>query len=417
MEKPNVRPHYEVNAMSPDNHEFGFNPYFSNQHSNQRYPRPQLEVETQQQVPNKLNGWSSDYLEDIFESIPEVLLVFNTQGKVESFNELAKNTLGYSGDELSDRDVHDLIIDPKGEIERYFCNSRIELWEEVKRTKKLETYMLLKNHEKLPVELSLSPLQNGEGIICVVRNISQRITAKDDYFKILQSLRNKNKELREFAFLLSHGLKTPLRGISTLVNWLHEDNSDILEEDAFHKLSLLKTRTHRLASSIDDTFKYSKIGHTNHVETEINLNELILEIADSLDVSEQVALDIEHLPTITGSRVHMTQLFQNLISNAITHSGREDVTISIRSKNHKKQWEFFVQDNGKGIAAKHHKRVFKIFQTLIPKKSDEGNGVGLTIVNKIVEMYGGKVWVDSKEGEGARFAFTIDKMKKPYIDN
>lgn len=220
-------------------------------------------------------------------------------------------------------------------------------------------------------------------------------------------LERSNRELDQFAYVASHDLKAPLRGIGNLSAWLEEDLSDALTGEAHEHMSLLRGRVQRMERLIDGILEYSRAGRLHaqpeHVEVDALVGEVVELLAPPSTVSLRVAPD---LPTLETERVPLQQVFMNLIANAVKHAHRDDARVDVSAQQRDGVWEFVVADNGPGIAPEYHERVFGIFQTLEARDHVEGTGIGLSVVKKLVEARGGRVWIESAAGTGAAFHFT-----------
>lgn len=226
-------------------------------------------------------------------------------------------------------------------------------------------------------------------------------------------LEHSNNELREFAQVVSHDLKAPLRAISQLSYWLSQDYSDTIDAEGQQQLKLLIGRVKRLDNLIDGILKYSRAGKMREKEKTIDLQKLIEQTVTLLNPPATIKITIEdQLPTLVGDPTRMGQLFQNLIDNAIKYMDKPQGVIKIGCKKRAEYWEFYVSDNGPGIEEKYFDRIFQIFQRLVARDSMEGTGVGLSLVKRIVQIYGGDIWIKSKLGEGTTFYFTLAVGKK-----
>jgi len=219
-----------------------------------------------------------------------------------------------------------------------------------------------------------------------------------------------NRELKDFAYVVSHDLKAPLRAISQLSTWLYQDHGDRLDAEGKEQLLLLNGRSQRMHALIDGILQYSRVGRIREKHEQVPLDFLVKEVIDILSIPENIRVVIpEELPTVVCERTRIQQVFQNLLSNAIKFLDKPEGIISIEWSDTNTHWQFSVSDNGPGIAKKYHKKIFQIFQTLIPRDEYESTGVGLTIVKKVVELHGGEVRLKSELGKGATFIFTIAK--------
>ncbi len=219
-----------------------------------------------------------------------------------------------------------------------------------------------------------------------------------------------NKELKEFAYVVSHDLKAPLRGLCRLAQWLVEDYSDKLDQHGQEQLALLVEQAKRMEHLINGVLHYSKAVHGSEHEESIDLNMFVPQVVKMLMPPIRVTIQITNeLPIIYGDPVRITQVFQNLLSNAVKFMDKPDGKIFIGCADTGAMWTFLVEDNGQGIESQHYERIFQIFQTMTPAENGESTGIGLTVVKKIVELYGGRIWVESTLGEGSRFYFTWPK--------
>lgn len=226
-------------------------------------------------------------------------------------------------------------------------------------------------------------------------------------------LREKNNELKEFAHIVSHDLKAPLRGVETIVQWIKEDYSDKLDEDGNEQLDLLKRRVSRMQSLIDGILRYSKIDFTEEALEEIDTTPLVTDIVDLLAPPDSIAITIEeNMPIISASKTKISQVFQNFISNGIKYMGKPEGAIFVSSHDLGDCWEFAIRDTGIGIEETYFDKIFKMFQTLQSRDDYESTGVGLPVIKKIVESYGGKIRVESEVGSGSTFYFTYPKEVK-----
>jgi len=225
--------------------------------------------------------------------------------------------------------------------------------------------------------------------------------------ELAAALERSNRELDQFAYVTSHDLKAPLRGIANLAQWVEEDLPTEVPGEVKEHLDLLKGRVHRMEGLIDGILQYSRAGRVRGDTETVDLGALVRDVVELLDPPETVTVEVaEGLPTLDAERLPLQQVFLNLISNAVKYLGRPDGRIRVESRKINGLHEFSVADNGPGIAPEYHERIFGIFQTLEARDRVEGTGIGLSLVKKIVENRGGRVWVESEEGAGATFRFT-----------
>lgn len=247
--------------------------------------------------------------------------------------------------------------------------------------------------------------------LLIRREMTERKHAQENLAQMVAELSAANDELKNFAYVVSHDLKAPLRAIGTLANWLSTDYADKFDDEGREHMRLLIGRVSRMDKLIDGILQYSRIGRVSEALAPVDMGELAHEVLDSLAPPAGIRVTIEDsLPDVMGERTRIQQLLQNLLSNAIKHMGKEQGWIRVSCAPDGEFWRFAVSDNGPGIEARHFDRIFQLFQTLTPRDKVESTGVGLSLVKKIVEMYGGKIWVESEVGEGSTFFFTLPRQ-------
>jgi signal transduction histidine kinase len=251
---------------------------------------------------------------------------------------------------------------------------------------------------------------NGGRIYSFMRDITERKQAEEQRDRLLRELESANEELRHFAYVVSHDLKAPLRAISSLADWLATDYADKFDDAGREQMRLLINRVRRMDGLIDGILQYSRVGREKETMVKVDLNQVVKEVTDLLAPPPNIAVTVEgSLPTIVTEPTRIQQVFQNLLSNAIKYMDKPEGRIRIACSPEGERWKFSVADNGPGIREQHFGKIFQLFQTLAPRDRVESSGVGLALVKKIVEMYGGEVWVESAVGEGSTFFFTLPR--------
>jgi signal transduction histidine kinase len=224
-----------------------------------------------------------------------------------------------------------------------------------------------------------------------------------------------NQELNSFAYIVSHDLKAPLRGIKSLAGWLLEDCYDDLNEEGRNLLDLLKNRVQKMHDLIDGILEYSRVGRVEEEKKAVDLQVIVRETIDLLTPPKQIKIEIEtKLPVVVGQRTRLQQLFQNLLSNAIKFTDKPEGKIEIGCDEKEQEWQFWVKDNGIGIKPEFQERVFQIFQKLAAE-DNESTGIGLALVKKIIGLHQGQVWIESEIGQGSTFFFTLPKVDDTVI--
>jgi light-regulated signal transduction histidine kinase (bacteriophytochrome) len=223
-------------------------------------------------------------------------------------------------------------------------------------------------------------------------------------------LEERNRELDQFAYVTSHDLKAPLRGIANLSQWIEEDLGEHVTDDIRKQLELLRGRVHRMEGLIDGILQYSRIGRVQGAIEQVNVGELLDDVVDLLAPPPDFTITIApNMPTLMTERVLLQQVFANLIGNAIKHHHRSEGQIQVDVEPNHTHFVFSVADDGPGIASQYQDRIFGMFQTLAPRDKVEGSGLGLSLVKKMVEHQGGRIWLHSEEGTGTTFFFTWPK--------
>jgi signal transduction histidine kinase len=226
----------------------------------------------------------------------------------------------------------------------------------------------------------------------------------------IRELENRNAELNKFAYVVSHDLKAPLRGIHNVITWIEEDFRGEISPQMKKHLDIIPQRTRRMEALINGLLDYARINQRSPRD-EVDLNALVRDIAQ-LIVPKSFAVRIAELPVFYAERLKLEQVFANLISNAVKYAHRPDGHIKIGCREHHDHYEFSVADNGIGIAPEYHDKIFEIFQTLRERYEKESTGIGLAIVKKIIEEQHGRISVRSVPGQGAEFIFTWKKINR-----
>ena len=220
-------------------------------------------------------------------------------------------------------------------------------------------------------------------------------------------LERRNAELDQFAYVTSHDLKAPLRGIANLSRWIEEDLDGQVPPEVAGQFDLLRGRVNRMEAMIEAILQYSRVGRDEAQSEAVNVKALLTEVIDLVDPPTRMAISMdEQMPVLHTTRLRLFQVFQNLLSNALKHHDKPSGQIHVGAKTEGDWVEFSVTDDGPGIAPKFQERIWVIFQTLEARDKVENTGVGLALVKKIVEGQGGTVSVESEEGRGAAFKFT-----------
>lgn len=224
-----------------------------------------------------------------------------------------------------------------------------------------------------------------------------------------ENLLRSNKDLEQFAYVASHDLKAPLRAIQVLADWLQEDLADYNEGDVQENIGLLNKRAARLSNLLDDLLAYSRAGRQGEAPTDIDLRELVEEVADLTGHGDTqvVGWEGDFIAQLQTDHAALHQVMRNLIGNAIKHHPGPDCRVRVSAKKLDALVEVTIEDNGEGIAPEFAEKIFQMFQTLKPRDEVEGSGMGLAIVKRLVNHHGGEIWIETPaSGVGAAFKFT-----------
>jgi two-component system sensor kinase FixL len=357
---------------------------------------------------------------DLVQQSPDAVISLDKFGNFMSFNPAAERISGFPAQEV---------------IGKHF--SKIGILDKESIAKSLNEFMLILTGAKRPPfdliitrkDKSLVHLEANGRLIkqkgrqtwvqVTLRDITERRQAEQELEKLnkeleaaVWELRRANKELREFAYITAHDLKTPLRGIGTLANWISRDYANLFDEQGKEHLRLLETKAKQMGALIDDILQYSSLGHGSPKKQQLDLNKVVWEVIDGINPPENIEITIENiLPVLICEKTQIIQVFQNLLGNAVKYMDKYDGKIKVGCVEQEGFWKFSVADNGPGIDRKYHKKIFKIFQTLSTKNQTDSTGIGLSIVKKIVELNAGIVWVESEPGKGSSFFFTLPKSE------
>ncbi len=225
---------------------------------------------------------------------------------------------------------------------------------------------------------------------------------------LLSELAYQNQELSDYAHMVSHDLKSPLRSIDSLTTWLKEDYENSIDAKGKESLKLIRNNVEKMDLLINGILEYSTIGKNKVEYYNVDIDKLLDDILNIIKIPNHISvIKNQQFPIITGDKYRLQQLFQNLITNAINYNDKEKGFIEVGFEDKDNFWEFYVKDNGKGINKTYFEKIFKTFQKL--ENNPKSTGIGLSIVKKIVDVFGGKIWLESTVEIGTTFYFTLKK--------
>lgn len=251
------------------------------------------------------------------------------------------------------------------------------------------------------------------------RRIAALREAEATQEKFAEELQRSNKELEQFAYVASHDLRAPLKGIKMTASWVAEDMADYMNDDTRESLELLQNRAERLDELLNSLLQYSRVRSKPHEEEMVNVEDVVDEVVLLLSLPDTFEVKVNGaLPQISAQKLHLQQVFQNLIENALKHHDKDTGVISVEAEDKGANWNFSVIDDGPGIPAQYHEKVLQIFQTLVRRDEREASGMGLALVKKIIEQNGGKLTIDSPlNGRGCAMRFTWPKNRRDNANN
>ena len=345
----------------------------------------------------------------------DAVISIDQEGRIIEWNHRAKEIFGWEMHEVFGQTISSSIIPDKHR------ESHTKGMERFLRTgygpvlnKRIEIEAQHKDGHTFPVELAISPIKLSESgtyiFSAFVRDISERKEMESKRERLMVELEKANKYLSDFAHVVSHDLKEPLRSISTLASWIQEDHEEYINEEGKEHFSMMVKNIVLMEELIEGVLSYSKLGKSRDQMEKIEVGHFLREMVKGFAVPSHISVDLNwDFPTIYFNPIHLRQIFQNLLSNAIKYNDKQKGCVRMGVKDKGEYWEFFVADNGRGIEEKYYEKIFQIFQSLDKKTNFESSGIGLSIVKKIIEIYGGRIWVNAKLGKGSTFYFSIYK--------
>nr|WP_295931301.1 ATP-binding protein [uncultured Dyadobacter sp.] len=358
---------------------------------------------------------TSRRLEEVVRSISEVLVQLDREGHFTYLNQAWERITGYPVTASLGQSVIGFFaaLESREKLVELLSSDSQSMEETVK--------MITADGAEKWLGISLSPYYAAGqhiGFIGTLSDVTARVTAEIKLNAYTQDLERINAELDQFAYVVSHDLKAPLRAINNLSEWIEEDISDMLEGDTKDQFRLLRGRVHRMENLINGILSYSRAGRIKTVKERFLIKSLADEICESFSTKKPLAFKMQGDAgiEIVAEKIALTQILQNLISNGIKYNDKAEILITVSWKDLGSQFEFSVGDNGPGISPEFHERIFVIFQTLQARDEVESTGVGLAIVKKILDEKHSDIRIESAMGEGTTFFFTWPKNESKEIE-
>jgi light-regulated signal transduction histidine kinase (bacteriophytochrome) len=264
--------------------------------------------------------------------------------------------------------------------------------------------------ERRAEELSQSQIALERTNSALSREIEERRRAKAQLLELAADLKRSNLDLEDFAHVVSHDLKAPLRALSMIAKLTAEDYSDILDQAGKENLTQLVGQTERMGGLIDGVLRYSQVGHATSDPRIVDVGQLVHDVIAALNPPQHIAVRVEGtFPQVRYDATQLEQVFQNLISNAIKYQDKPQGEVVIDCRDESAHWAFCVRDTGMGIHERNWDQIFQLFHILHQRDERDASGVGLAVVKRIVERHRGVISVESVVGEGSYFTFTVPK--------
>jgi PAS domain S-box-containing protein len=369
-------------------------------------------------------GKAEQKFRSVLDAAPDAMIISDEGGRISLVNSQAEAMFGFRREDLIGQDIHTLVADwsnrlPSGTGGKTILpGSSAEHW--ARR----------KNGHHFPVEITLSPLQTEEGLLLTsaIRDITERKRADEairdmnttlelrvaertrELLRSNEALRQSNDDLNQFAYAASHDLQEPLRMVALYSQMLQRRYGNRLDAEADEFIAYVVGGARRMELLLKDLLTYSQTGSSSEGPAQpIDCADAVRKVLLNLQASVEqngAAVTWDPLPTVQAHEIRLVQLLQNLVGNAIKYRSSAPPKIHISAERRENDWLFSVWDNGIGIDPEYAQQIFGIFKRL-HGQNYPGTGIGLAICQRIVERYGGRIWVESKLGEGSRFYFTL----------
>ena len=371
-----------------------------------------LEIAVREDAAKHLAQMESRY-RALLEAAPEAMVISDAQGRIQLVNAQTEKLFGYQRFELIGQPV-EILVPAQFRAQHPFHRSGYHANPHSRSMAVgLDLRGLRKDGSEFPVEIVLSPVATAEGVLvtAVVRDITERKKFQEDLLQTVGELKRSNAELEHFAYVASHDLQEPLRMVASYTQLLAKRYKGRLDSDADEFIEYAVDGSRRMQQLINDLLAYSRAGSNRKkpqkISSELALKEALVNLQGAIAES---GATVTHgfLPEVTMDDTQLTQVFQNLIGNAVKYRGVEAPRVHISATTDAQtETVFSVRDNGLGIESQYFERIFVLFQRLHGRGEFEGTGIGLAICKKMLERLGGRIWVESQTNLGSTFHFSV----------
>jgi PAS domain S-box-containing protein len=382
------------------------------------------DIQDQKLAEEKLRR-SEERMRSIVDTTYDAFIVTDADGRIIDWNRQAEIMFGLTRDEAKGKSLVETIIPGRHRQAHSEELSRsLALRAGPISCKRIESAALRRDGVEFPVEIRLSILPTDEGVlVCTaIRDVTERKRSEEELMRTTAELIRSNSDLERYAYLASHDLQEPLRAVTSFTQLLALEYADKLDADAREYLGYVVAGAKRMQALINQLLDYSRLGTQRKPFALVDCRRIyetaVADLKVAIDESGAI-LTRADLPQVMGDGVQLVQVFQNLLANAIKFRRCHGPQVHVWAEHTDKEWQFAVRDNGIGIDSRNFERLFVIFQRLHHRDEYAGTGIGLAVCKKIVELHGGRIWVESKPGEGSTFYFTIPAVNesRPFSTN
>jgi PAS domain S-box-containing protein len=346
----------------------------------------------------------------LVESLPIGVFRKDLQGRFTFGNKRFCDGLGRPIDQILGKTDHDFF--PKELADKYAGDDRKvcqtgTIFEDVERHQKPDGEQLHVHVLKVPIRDVKGNIVETQGMFW---DVTARVLAEQSLKRVAQELARSNEELRQFASVVSHDLHEPLRALTSFCRLLQDRYQGRLDATGDEYITFIGDGATRMQELLDDLLEYTRVGTRGKEFQSTNCSAVLDRTLTSLKIAlaeSGAMVTRDPLPTVLGDPTQLGQLFQNLLANAIKFRGQETPRIHVTAQRQGEYWLFSVRDNGIGIDPRDAERIFVIFQRLHTREEYDGTGIGLAVCKKIVERHGGRIWVESRRGQGCLFYFIL----------